>query len=90
MTDTNTTIPRTPYEVVEWGKQRNDVLQARGDAALRIANSLIDARIDGRAAGHEHDLLVALVRMTALAADCLSLSRQVVEACAEASVARHE
>jgi len=82
MTSTDDTIPRTPrspHEIVRWAKDRDAALQAKGDAILRMASGLTTEYASGRLPSRE-DLVIALVRMTSLAADAMSLSRQVVAA----------
>jgi len=81
--DTEPRTPRSPQEIVRWAKQRDAVLQAKGDALLRTASGLTAEYAAGRIPSRE-DLIIALVRLTSLAADLMSLSRQVVAACDEA------
>jgi len=52
-----------------------------------MANGLTAAYASGRVPSRE-DLVIALVRVTSLAADLMSLSRQVVAACDEATEPR--
>lgn len=82
-----TTITRT--KTIAWARARDAELQAKGDAVMRIGSSLTNAYGAGQPVCRE-DLLIALVRMMALTADAMSLSRQVVAACDAAVPAQGE
>lgn len=72
----------TKNETMDWARDRNTELQATGNAIIRVGAGLTDAYHDGRTPTSD-DLATALVRMMGLAADVMSMARQVVEACDE-------
>jgi hypothetical protein len=74
MTTTNKT------DTLTWARARHAELQAKSDACQRIGTSLLDAYGAGQRPAY-NDFAQALVRVLALAADLVNLTRQVVEAC---------
>ncbi len=72
----------TKTDTLDWARARNTELQAKGNAIIRVGSGLTDAYSAGQEPCKE-DLLSSLVRMMGLAADVMSLARQVVEACDE-------
>ncbi len=84
-----TTDTTTRRATLAWARERDAELQARGAALLRIGNSLTVSHAAGQPVNRE-DVLIALVRATALAADVMALSQQVIAACATAGPAQGE
>ena len=82
----NTTSRST---TIAWAHARDAELQAKGDAIMRVGSGLTTAYGSGQVVSRE-DLLIALVRIMGLAAEVMSLSRQVVAACDTAVPAQGE
>ncbi len=82
-------MSKTKADTLDWARARNTELQAKGNAIIRVGAGLTDAYHDGRTPTSD-DLATALVRMMGLAADVMSLARQVVAACDAAIPSRDE
>jgi hypothetical protein len=78
-----TTTQRTPREVLAGARETNAQLQARGQAAQRIARGLV-ALESTDALATRGDISQALVRCLTLVRDMMALSSEVVAACDEA------